>query len=431
LCFSACRFGWNFFPEFLGFFFGDCVKKFSAFFCFLLLASFANAAELYYLLSVGESFSTVPATPFPGDIVSLVVGVENLASTSTAYDVNTYLQLNQQIFENIDVVENLGEIRSRSTKQAAFQFKILDEAIPGLYRIPLRFDYVNGSTVVTDYFDVNILVNECFELDVDDVSYLPEKVYAGENIVLSGTVLNACSGVARSVSVELNPVTNASFDPFVLLSSNVVELGNILPRESENFSFVLNPVSNATPQVYVFELSAACLDCAEATTDKASFEVLGRPWVIVSGTDFSIAARKDSKDLQQGDIFSFSVQLDNIGKEKARAVKVFLVTDASFTGSKESFVGNVDPDDSGSAIFDLIVTPNASVGQHNSTIAIEFVDETGLVQSVEESYEFFVSQRPGESPVFLLVLIIVFLVVLYFVLKLVFRQLALRKANLK
>lgn len=405
------------------------MKKFLLF--FLLFFPVVVHAQLYYILDVSDNFSSVPSKPFPGDVVSLVAEIKNVGSSRTAFDVNARLSLNPQIFEELGVVQNVGGIKSNSSTQVAFSFMIKDSALPGSYTIPLELTYVNGSEIVTDYFDVNFTVNECFGLDVTDVSYLPQKVYAGEEIIVSAGVSNVCSGVARDVSLELVPVTNSSFDPFVLLSSNVLELGNILPGNSKNASFNLQPVSNASPGIYVFELKATCLDCDAGTSDKVSFEVLGRPWLIVSGTDFSITARKDSKDLRQGDVFSFSVQLDNIGKEKARAVKASIVVDDGVVGAKDSFVGNIDPDDSGSAIFDLAIIDGAKQGYHPVKIVIGYVDEAGLEKSVEADYTFFVNQKPAESPVFLVVLLIVLFVVIYFVLRLVFRQLSLRKAKLQ
>ncbi len=406
------------------------MKKFLFLFFFVLFASLALAQQSYYLLKI-DDFSTLPAKPFPGDTVNLIVNVENFTSNRVAFDVNAEAQLNPLLFNVIDVFESLGTMGSDSQKQAAFSFSVNEGVLPGFYRVPVKLTYNNSLGIVTDYFDVNLVVNECFDLDLKDLAYSPAKVYAGQNIVVSANVENICSGVARNVSVELAPVTNSSFDPFILLSSNVVELGNILPGQSENVSFVLQPISSAAPGIYVFDLEGDCLDCGDATSDKASFEVLGVPWIIVSGTDFSIAARKDSKELMQGDAFSFSVQLDNIGEEKAKAVKVRLLVDGGVVGSKESFIGNIDPDDSGSAIFDLVVNHDAELGDHNAVIVVEYIDEVNAEKTVQEDYSFFVNQRPAESPIFLILLLIVLLVVLYFVLKLVFRQLSLRKANLK
>lgn len=428
MCFLGIFFCFNIF---LGVFF---LKRFLFLFVFFVcFFSFVSAGTPFYLLSVKDSVSTVPVKPFSGDLVSLVVNVENVSSSSTAFDVNARVQLNSEIFEIVDDFESLGSIESKKSKQLAFRFKIHDIALPGQYTVPVELSYFNGTSFVLDFFDVNLVVNECFGLDVSDVSYLPSQVYAGKQIVLSSSVENVCSGVARNVSVELAPSDGFSFDSFILLSSNVVELGNILPRESKNVSFVLQPISNAVPQVYVFELKAGCLDCSGVTSDKVSFEVLGVPWVIVSGTDFSVDLRADAKNLLQGDVFSFSVQVDNIGKEKARAVKVLLDfgEDESIVGVTSAFVGNVDPEDSGAAIFDLTVSSGAFVGEHPVKILIEFVDETGNPKVVVQDFVFFVNQRPSESPVFFVFLLIVLLVVLFFVLRLVFRQLSLRKANLK
>lgn len=411
---------------------GETVKKSFCFLVFFLFFSISVlAAQPFYLLEVQDNFSTLPGKPFPGDTVSLVATVKNLTSNVTAFDVNASISLNEDVFESVKTFESIGDISSEQVKQVGFVFKIKESAIPGTYRIPLTLSYLSGSSQVSDSFDLNILVNECFDLDVKDIFYSPSKVYAGSKITIGGFVENSCSGFARRVSVELLPVTNDSFDPFIVLSSNLLEMGIIAPFESKAFSFDLEPIANAPPKVYVFEIQSNCLDCEEVVSDNVSFEVLGKPWVIISGTDLSVDARGDSKNIMQGDNFSFSVQVDNIGKEKAKAVKVVLETTEDITGAKESFIGNVDPDDSSAAVFDLTVSPNATVGQNPAKIIVEYFDETDTNQATVHEFVFFVNERPAESPIVLIFLLIVLLVVLYFVLKLVFRQLSLRKAKLQ
>ncbi|MDO8633848.1 MAG: hypothetical protein Q7K34_00985 [archaeon] len=398
---------------------------------FLFFAVSVSAAQAFYLLEIQDDFSTLPGKPFPGDTVSLVVTIKNLTSNTTAFDVNAGISLNEEVFESIKSLEYVGNIQSEQVKQVGFKFRVKESAIPGTYRIPVTLSYLSGSSLVTDSFDLNILVNECFNLDVKGIFYSPSKVYAGSKIILGGFVENSCSGFARRASVELLPVTNDSFDPFIVLSSNRLEVGTIAPFESKPFSFELEPAANADPRVYVFEITADCLDCESVASDKVSFEVLGKPWVIISGTDLSVDARSDSKSIMQGDNFSFSVQVDNIGEEKAKAVKVLLETTNDITGSKESFIGNIDPGDSSAAVFDLSVKPDASLGGQPVKIIVEYFDETDSNQVAVHDFAFFINARPPESPVLLIVLLITLFGVMYFVLRLVFRQLSLRKAKLQ
>ncbi|MBI4044280.1 MAG: hypothetical protein HY392_01060 [Candidatus Diapherotrites archaeon] len=398
---------------------------------FLFFAVSVSAAQAFYLLEIQDDFSTLPGKPFPGDNVSLVVTIKNLTSNVTAFDVNAGISLNEEVFESIKSFEPVGNIQSDQVKQVGFKFRIKESAIPGTYRIPVTLSYLSSSSLVTDSFDLNILVNECFALDVKDIFYSPAKVYGGNKVSIKGFVENACSGFTRQVSVELLPVTNDSFDPFIVLSSNRLEIGTVPPFESRSFSFVLEPSANADPAVYVFEINASCLDCGSAASDKVSFEVLGKPWVIISGTDLSVDARADSKNLLQGDAFSFSVQVDNIGREKAKAVKVLLETTSDITGAVESFIGNIDPDDSSAAVFDLGVKQDASLGAQPVKILVEYFDETDSNQVTVHDFVFFINARPPESPVLLIVLLIVLFGVMYFVLRLVFRQLSLRKAKLQ
>ena len=234
-------------------------------------------------------------------------------------------------------------------------------------------------------------MKQCFSLDVSSFKFSPLQPYAGEKFDLIADVSNTCSGMARSAGAELKKSDSTSFDPFVLLSPNTVKIGDILPGLSKTVTFSLMPISDAEPGVYNFNIDLNCYDCTTKTS-KISFEVLSRPAVIFSGIDLSIEGR-DGAYILPGDSFSVSVQLDNIGKEQAKAVKVYMIVDDGITGVKEAFVGNIDKDDSGAAIFDLVMQPTVSAGAHNAVIKVEYLDETGAKQEIAENY-----QKQGGKP---------------------------------
>lgn len=404
-------------------------------FLFLLLffSSFASAACNYYLLDVQADFSTLPSNVFPGDIVSLNISVKNNSETCSAQKISAVAVLNEKYFEPLNASDSIDAVSGGEAKPAVFSFKVMAGTPPGSYKFPIKLSYFNFSTVVEETFELVLDVKECFSLDVKNISFSPEIAYAGAQFKIFADVFNSCSAVARDVSVQLVPVTNSSFEPFVVLSSNLVQVGDILPAGSAPVFFTIKPIEDADPKIYVFRLDANCLECSKSFSDTFSFEVLAKPKLIFSGADFSNETRKDAKNIFAGETFSFSVQLDNIGKKTARAVKVVLSTDTQLVGVSESFVGNIDPNDSGTAVFSLTVFPNASVGEHKAKIVVQFLDELGQVQEISEDYSFFIVQPPSNifGWIVLLALVIIALVVLYFLVKMVFRQLALQKSKLR
>ena len=400
----------------------------------VLLMLPAVAGQFYYVLQVNPNPFYTPANPFPGDEVVYSVKVEGRTSTSDdANDVIAEISLNETLFEPIKSTENLGYIRQGNSKQAVFMFRVKEDTPAGLYKFPLKLTYANKFEQVSETFDVNFLVQQCFSVDVSQFSLSPTQPYAGEKFTIEADVKNTCSGMARSVTAELERSGGATFDPFVLLSPNTVKVGDIQPGMSEKVQFTLMPISDTTPGVYNFDIDLNCYDC-RTKASKLSLEVLSRPVVIFSGIDISIDGRDGAK-LLPGDSFSISVQLDNIGKEQAKAVKAYILVDDGITGTKEAFVGNIDEDDSGAAIFDLVVQPGASPGPHDAVIKAEYIDETGQKKEIAETYSLYVNQGDILPVIiglaFMLLMLAIVLAIAYFIIRMFLRQRALQKAGMK
>lgn len=394
----------------------------------LLPAAFADSASYNTILKVA-TFSQSPTTVYAGDTVNLNVRVENTSSSFPAADVNATLLLDDSYFEPIHLTEELGTVYPGSVKNAVFRFKIKDGAYAGAYKFSVSLSYYNRNDFVSGQnYDVNILVAECYGLDIGNIKLDNYSPHLGETVGITADLSNNCSGEARNITVKLNPKTNSTLDPFVSLSDTVLEPGNIEQGKSKTINFLLKVSDKAAPKTYVFNIDANCLDCISAATQTFSFDVYGKPDLIISGMDFSIEYRTDDKRIMQGDTITLSVQLDNIGQETAKATKISLAPDRSIAGIIESYVGNIDADDSGSGLFTLTVSPSAEIGTHSVPVTITYRDELGKTQQMTQNVELYVHQKPAESPIGLLIAVIIILVLLYFIIKMVFRQLAMRKA---
>jgi hypothetical protein len=406
------------------------VKKFLLVLFLVFALASAGAVQYFNFITVPDNYTTSPSTVYAGDTVTLNISVSNASFASGLKAENSVVTLlyNEKYFEPVEVVQEIGKINPGETKSVPFRLKIKNSAYPGDYRFTVDVNYfVNGSQAKYTK-DINFSVSECYRLDVQDISLSNYTPHIGESFSIEATVKNICSGGARNAQIELVPVTSTSFAPFLLLSSNVVELGNLEFLESEKVSFSLRAADGSSPGTYDFKLKATCDSCSDSEKN-ISFDLVGKPELIISGIDFSLDSDLSGKKIVQGSTFSLSVQLDNIGEETAKAVKVEIDVDEGITGPKESYVGNIDEGDSGAAIFDLATSQNAMVGEHNAKIVIHYLDEFGEQQSISQNYSIFVNEAPPESPVVLLIVIAVILVLIYFIIKLVFRQLSLRKAR--
>ncbi|MDO8627655.1 MAG: CARDB domain-containing protein, partial [Candidatus Diapherotrites archaeon] len=211
-----------------------------------------------------------------------------------------------------------------------------------------------------------------------------------------------------------------SFGNIIPVTDTSLKLNNVPVGESKHVSFELFISEKADLGVYNYKINGALLDSIAVETEKISFEVKDKPEVILSGIDFSVQGSTEKK-LFQGSNFSFSVQLDNIGKRKAKAAELKLELEDGFVGTKEAFVGNIDADDSSSALFDLTILPSVKPGVHKATVVVTFLDELDQKITLNKSIDLFVNEKPAESPVALLVVLAVVLGLLYLILRLLLR----------
>lgn len=394
------------------------------FLALLVPAAFSAAVEYSYLLKV-ESTSQNPSKVYGGDTFTVKADLKNKATSYNAEDVNATIELPES-FEGIKTTAHVDTITPGQGISLVFEIKTKEDAPAADYTLPLYVTYKREGTELTEKYSITVTISKLTKLDIQGIKLSESSPHIGDTLTITANVKNTGNSEARNVSVGLKKADASDFGNFIVLSDIKNQVGNISAGKSKEVSFIIMPGKKITPGTVTFQLDANCTDCTDADIEKISFEVLGRPNLIISGIDFSVEGKQDKKILQ-GDAFSLSIQLDNIGEEKAKAVGVLLETDSEIVGVKKSYVGNIDDDDSGAAIFDLIAGENAKEGEHNIKMAIKYKDELGQEKSLTENYSVYLNKKPEPSIVIPMVLAIVILAILYFIIKMVFRQLALRK----
>ena len=399
----------------------------------LMFSTFAFASQLDILIVSGAS--TNPVTIYPGDLVTVTFNVQNISGTGQpANEVVPSLILNSNDFTPVKVSEELGTIGSRSFKAVSLRFQVNPDVLPGIYNIPVSISYLNGSTPLVHNGEITLDLSACKTLKIDTIMLSSQTPHIGESLEVVASVSNPCQNFARDVKVELKPVTNATIAPFIVPEGTVKKIGDINPGASRDVSFLLSLSDRVTAQAYVFLLDANCDGCKTNSTNQFSFLALGEPDLVFSNIEYSVenVLGGSDKQIMQGSPFTLSIQLDNIGEEKAKGVEVSVDFGDGIEGSSKSFLGNIDPDDSGAAVFSLLAAYDAKPGDNPGTIAVSYTDELGERQVIEEDYSLFIHEQPPTSPVVYIILLAFILAVVgavYFVAKFIFRQLAIRKAQ--
>lgn len=387
-------------------------------------AVYSDSTDVYYLLDI-DSTVQKPSTIYPGDQINLAVTLVNNGRYVSARDINLELSLPEG-FSPIDTEKSLEVIKPQEKETVVFRFISFRDITSGTYNLSLKLTYKNKEDLVSETKYLSIVISDLYRISLSNLrvsNYFP---HIGETVTVTADVKNTGSLEARNVSVDFSMVGSSDFSDFIVLSDTYQELGNLSAGDSKTVTLKFRPSSDATPGVYTFSLTADCLDCSESQEQKFSIHLYGRPDLIISGIDYAISGRDDKK-IVQGDKISISVQLDNLGKEDAKSVVVYLETDDSLIGSKRSYVGEIESDDSGSAIFDLIVSGDAPVGYHNIKIKITYLDELQKEQTLERAYRLHIFKAPEPSPYLHYIFIIIILILVYIILKVIIRQLAIRK----
>jgi hypothetical protein len=126
-------------------------------------------------------------------------------------------------------------------------------------------------------------------------------------------------------------------------------------------------------------------------------EVHGKP-------DLKLAGSQTDKTPYAGEKFTLSVQLEDVGKEKARSVQTRLNDNAIF-GTLTSYIGTIEPDDTGSAIFDITVSRG---GSYDIPLEFTYMDDENNTYVQTETITLFIYNKPFDfSGLFLLGIIVV------------------------
>ncbi|HLC80070.1 MAG TPA: hypothetical protein VJG83_06675 [archaeon] len=405
------------------------MKSLFILFAAVLLFSFAGAGQLNILGVANES--TIPQVVYSGDLVTFTFDVQNVSGVGrVAEDVNVFIELNENYFMPVKVSEFIGDISSKGSKTVSLRFNVTEAALPGNYKMPVFLSYSSGSSLISQVEEVDLEISSCKVLKIDDISLSSSTPHIGTTLDVLALIKNSCASAARDVSVSLVPVTNSTIAPFIVTSGTLKKIGGIMPGESETVKFSIDVSGRVKSGAYVFSIDANCGTCEKSSTNNFSFLVLGKPELIFSNIEYSVdVVAGNDKIILQGSTFTLSVQVDNIGDESAKAVEVSIDYGNSLQGTSKSFVGNIDPQDSGAAIFNLTASPVAKPGAIPGKITVSYIDELGQRQSIEYGYDIYISELPSVSPIvyiFILILIIVALAILYFIIKFIFRQLAIR-----
>ncbi len=338
----------------------------------LLLTQAASAASNYLV--------TESAPVYPGDTTYVYVPIKNTGFGLFMEDVSVRLvpkdNASIRAVTILDDVYTLGTINDWGEQRTAkFRIHVNPDAVEGDYYFNVYITYkgqdTGGSTSPspqTTKLDDQILT----------IKGKPRLVLANSTLGIVAPMSinketlkfkNAGTGTVQDAVAEISLAgTNVNSVFSILGGGTQFFLGNLNAGDEASITFDLAVDIAARPGVYNLPLKITGLN------NYSSDDYVG---VVVAGTtDFEIS--------YQETLGSFSLNVANVGVNPASAVTVSIPRQKNFssTGSSSSVLGNLNPGDYTSAIFQIEKTPG---GGNDLDVDIQYTDTSGMRNKITKS----------------------------------------------
>jgi len=349
----------------------------------VLLAQVASAQS--YLV-------TETAPVYPGDTTFVYVPVQNMGFGSFMEDVSVRLVPKDNASANavtlLDDVDSLGTINDwGSQRTAKFRIHVNPDAIEGDYYFNVYITYKgqqtsggSPATPVTTKLEDQILTIKGRPLIVllnSTIGTISPMSTNKETLVFkntgTGTVENAVASIDLT-GANINSIFS------IIGGGTQFSLGNLKAGDEASITFDLAVDIAARPGVYNLPIRITGLN------NYSSNNYVG---LIVAGTtDFEISYQETSG--------SFSLNVANVGVNSAGAVTVSIPHQKNFssTGSASSVLGNLNPGDYTSAIFQIAKTPGAG---NNLELEIQYTDTSGTRNRIMKSLSVVLSPAGAQA----------------------------------
>ena len=334
------------------------------------------------------SFKVLRANPIslqPGTDENLILNIEN--SGGTAKDVHIRLVTPSGLIVHSS---SLFFDRWNSNDVKEVQFTIsADENLPvGSYPAYLILQYSDelGYTY-QDNISLAINIFGIPEITFSGFSTSPDRIYPDSDFDLMISLQNTGKDDAENVVLNLEY-------PDGFTGEKEKYTGTIKRGEIYRETFKLKTEKELEPGTYRFNLKVSYRGDEETVRVEYPFSIfIDSPGDIVleiGGLYFSPQRVLTGKD------FTLSLQVENAGKQDARAVSVKLILPEEFSGKNIYFIGSLESGDSATSTFDLIAPKKP--GEYRVKAQISYLDYRMDRHTVEKEFSIYIFPEKSYLP---------------------------------
>jgi hypothetical protein len=303
----------------------------------------------------------------------------------------------------------LGTITKDSASTANFSLKAEKKIAVGHHDISVLIEYddpAGKNYNKTSTVDLFIQDRGDVKLSISNINTSPSKIYPNTDFTLSLGLENTGTQDARAAKMVL-------MFPREFTGEDSAFYGKIPEGGSSSTSFDLKALKSSGPGKYTATAKITFTDelgIADAVEEQFSLFILDRGEVILE-----ISGKSTSPtNLVPGTEFTLSLQLENIGDQDAKSVRIDLESNGDLIGEFTSFVGEIEKDDVSTGVFDLRVSPIAEPGTRMISAKVTYLDERGIENTAIKSFDLFIGEPSGRSnTTIILVAVVVIVLVIY------------------
>ncbi|HQT44883.1 MAG TPA: hypothetical protein PLO51_02815, partial [Candidatus Micrarchaeota archaeon] len=318
------------------------------------------------------SYSTIPATVYPGTTGYIQLTVSNTGSdTATGVTVD-YMHTGS----TGQLSFSAGDLSSGSTSQISVPFQAPDNVPTGIYNVNVVIYYVSatsGSSKQTA-LSVPIQVAQYQALEVTTISTDKQSMAPGETASFDLQLTNT-GGIINNLVVS-TPANSS----FTIAGSSSKSIGNLDSNSSINATLTLQSSSSTAVGQYTIPLVFTYQDVLGATNTVTLY--VGPVNILASSTQFQLSVVPEA-NAEIGSQALFAATLENTGTSPITATADFNATAAFIPlGTTRVNFGTIEPGKNATQEITIGIANSVAEGYYTLPVTVTLGSGTSTTQNI-------------------------------------------------
>ncbi len=307
----------------------------------------------------------------------------------------------------------LGNIKQGSEISAKFEIYVDEKASSGLYNLPVKLTYKDGSTKKTDEFTIGIFVSGEENIIISEVRTEQDKIYPKDkDVKLILKIQN--TGTKEVDYLKISPVFAFPFKNSKSYSQTK-DIGKLNPGDEKEADFYVDIDDSVKEGAYnlIFRINYKTDNIIKEQNISASIEIHEKPNFEISYAPKTVTGKKDS----------IKLTIKNKGSD-CDDVKIYTIkqTDIPFDWTTTSqYIGNLKNNEEGEVVLEFSVKENAKEQTYLTPVEIRCV-KNDAVFTQSEKIKIEVNKKSAEINYLYVVALAIVIILIALIAKFKFKK---------